>query len=63
MNIYLESVLRLVGLFISVYFTTKWTIKSKPEFDTLSSYLIISIAILLNYIEKYREISFITQLK
>ena len=52
MNIHLEMILRLVGLFITVYFTTKWTIKSDPTFDSLLSIFIVLIAVFLNYLQK-----------
>ena len=48
MNTHLEMVLRLVGLFISVYFTTKWTVKSDHTFDTLLAYTVVTMAIFMN---------------
>ena len=33
MNIYLEILLRALGVFLGVFFTVGWGRKSKPEFD------------------------------
>jgi len=33
MNIYLEMILRSLGVFLGVFFTVGWGRKSKPEFD------------------------------
>jgi len=35
MNVNLEALLRALGLFLGVYFTTGWSIKSPPVWDTL----------------------------
>ena len=38
MNVYLEMLLRMIGVFLSVFFTVGWGRKSAPSFD---HYLII----------------------
>jgi len=35
MNVNLEAMLRALGLFLGVYFTTGWSIKSPPVWDTM----------------------------
>lgn len=35
MNINLEAFLRAFGIFLGVYFTTGWSIKSPPVWDTM----------------------------
>ena len=49
MNIHLEIFLRILGLFLSVYFTTKWTSNSKPKYDTLVCSIVVLTAVWLNY--------------
>lgn len=33
MNIHLEAFARTLGLFLSIYFTTKWAGRSPPAYD------------------------------
>lgn len=33
MNVYLEMLLRMIGVFLSVFFTVGWGRKSAPSFD------------------------------
>lgn len=33
MNIHLEALARTLGLFLSIYFTTKWANRSPPVYD------------------------------
>jgi drug/metabolite transporter (DMT)-like permease len=35
MNVNFEAFLRALGLFLGVYFTTGWSIKSPPVWDTV----------------------------
>jgi hypothetical protein len=35
MNVNLEALLRGLGLFLGVYFTTGWSLKSPPMWDTV----------------------------
>ena len=43
MNIYLEMILRSLGVFLGVFFTIGWGRKSKPVYDV---FLIISAVVL-----------------
>ena len=49
MSIHLEIFLRVIGLFLSVFFTTKWTSNSKPKYDTFILSVVVILAIWLNY--------------
>jgi hypothetical protein len=42
MNIYLEAILRTLGVFLGVFFTVGWGRKSKPAFDV---FLIMAVAL------------------
>jgi len=48
MNHHLEASLRIVGVFLSVFFTTRWTSKSEAAYDLPLVVLAVAIAILLN---------------
>lgn len=48
MNVHLEIFLRVLALFLSTFFTTKWTISSKPKYDTLVCTAAVLSAIWIN---------------
>lgn len=50
MNIYLESVLRLIAVFLSVFFTYRWTYNSKPGYDLVANCIVILLALVMNHI-------------
>tara|TARA_E500000178_G_C16392571_1_gene475060 strand:- start:341 stop:499 length:159 start_codon:yes stop_codon:yes gene_type:complete len=50
LNIYLELLLRTVGVFLSVFFTVGWGKKSNPVFDEILMFCVVAAAIALNYI-------------
>ena len=45
MNIYLEVLLRTLGIFLSVYFTVGWGRKSSPVFDEFLVIFAVVLAI------------------
>jgi hypothetical protein len=45
MNIHLESILRSIGIFLSVFFTLQWGNNSKPKYDTYVMILCVISAI------------------
>jgi len=49
MNIYLEVLLRTIGIFLSVYFTVGWGQKSAPTFDVYIIMLAVVGAIALSF--------------
>ena len=50
MNPHFEALLRNIGIFISVFFTVRWSEKSViPVYDVPLNIITIVIAILLNY--------------
>ena len=50
MNPHFEAILRTIGIFISVFFTVRWSEKSViPTYDVPLNVLTVIIAILLNY--------------
>jgi len=57
MNIYLEVLLRTVGVFLSVFFTVGWGRKSKPSFDVFFIILAVVLAIFLAFREPEQLIS------
>jgi hypothetical protein len=50
MNVYLELLLRSVGVFLSVFFTIGWGKKSSPFFDEYIMFGVVCAAVALNYI-------------
>ena len=51
MNIYLEMILRSLGVFLGVFFTVGWGRKSKPEFDVF----LIIFAVVLGVFLAFRQ--------
>jgi hypothetical protein len=51
MNIYLEMLLRSLGVFLGVFFTVGWGRKSQPAFDVV----LILFAIMLGVIMAFRQ--------
>jgi len=50
MNPHFEAILRTIGIFISVFFTVRWSEKSViPTYDVPLNVLTVITAILLNY--------------
>ena len=50
MNPHFEAFLRTIGVFISVFFTVRWSEKSvTPTYDVPLNVLAVMTAILLNY--------------
>lgn len=49
MNTHLEITLRLIGIFISVFFTYRWTIKSPPNYDVQLGVAVIVLALFSNH--------------
>jgi hypothetical protein len=50
LNIHLELLLRTIGVFLSVFFTVGWGKKSNPKFDEILMFVVVGVAIALNYI-------------
>ena len=48
MNQHTEAALRIAGVFLSVFFTTRWTSKSEASYDLQLVVLAVTIAIFLN---------------
>ena len=51
MNIYLEILLRALGVFLGVFFTVGWGRKSKPEFDVF----LIIFAVVMGVFLAFRQ--------
>jgi hypothetical protein len=49
MNIYLEMLLRSLGVFLGVFFTIGWGRKSEPAFDVFLILLAIILAVVLAF--------------
>jgi predicted membrane chloride channel (bestrophin family) len=49
MNIYLEILLRALGVFLGVFFTVGWGRKSKPEFDVFLIIFAVVMGIFLAF--------------
>ena len=47
MSIHLESFARALGVFMSVFFTTRWASKSAPAYDTVLVLFAGLVAVLL----------------
>jgi hypothetical protein len=52
MDVRYEALLRMTGLFLSVYFTLGWGRKSKPEWDAPMMLGAIMLAVMLKYFGK-----------
>jgi len=52
MNIYLEVLLRTIGVFLSVYFTIGWGKKSPPGFDEFVIIAAVIAAIALQFYQR-----------
>ena len=51
MNIYLEMMLRALGVFLGVFFTVGWGRKSKPAFDVFLIIFAVVLAIALAFMQ------------
>ena len=51
MNVYLEILLRTLGVFLSVFFTVGWGRKSKPAFDAFLIVFAVVLAIGLAFMQ------------
>ena len=51
MNIYLEMVLRALGVFLGVFFTVGWGRKSKPAFDVFLILFAVVLAVVLAFMQ------------
>ena len=51
MNIYLEMLLRSLGVFLGVFFTVGWGRKSKPAFDVFLIIFAVVLAIVLAFMQ------------
>ena len=51
MNIYLEIVLRSLGVFLGVFFTVGWGRKSKPVFDVFLIIFAVILAVALAFMQ------------
>jgi hypothetical protein len=50
-NVHLEAFLRILGVFLSVFFTVKWTSDTNPPlYDFPLTVISVLAAILLNYL-------------
>lgn len=49
MNLYLEILLRALGVFLGVFFTVSWGRKSKPVWDVFAILAAVAIAIVLAF--------------
>lgn len=55
MNVHLEAIIRIIGVFISVFFTVKWTSSTNPpHYDVPLTIFAVMLAILLNYVPQSR---------
>lgn len=52
MNIYLEILLRTLGVFLSVFFTVGWGRKSVPEFDAALIVFAVVLAVGLAFVQR-----------
>mgnify|MGYP001117929576 CR=1 FL=1 len=51
LNVHFEAIMRILGLFITTFFTTKWTKGTNPPlYDVPLSIVAVFIAIVLNYV-------------
>ena len=51
MNIYLEMILRSLGVFLGVFFTIGWGRKSKPAFDIFLILFAVILAVVLAFMQ------------
>ena len=51
MNIYLEMILRSLGVFLGVFFTVGWGRKSKPVYDVFLIIFAVVLAITLAFMQ------------
>ena len=51
MNIYLEMILRSLGVFLGVFFTVGWGRKSKPVYDVFLIMFAVVLAIALAFMQ------------
>ena len=51
MNIYLEAMLRTLGVFLGVFFTVGWGRKSKPAFDVFLIIFAVALAVALAFMQ------------
>ena len=54
MNPNLEAIIRATGVFISVFFTTRWTSKSAPAYDLPLVIFAIITAFSLNHVGPFK---------
>ena len=54
MNPNVEAIIRALGVFISVFFTTRWTSKSEPVYDLPLVILAIIAAFSLNHVGPFK---------
>lgn len=54
MNPNVEAIIRALGVFISVFFTTRWTSKSEPAYDLPLVIFAIITAFSLNHIGPFK---------
>lgn len=51
LNPHLEAIVRITGVFISVFFTLRWsTATNPPNYDVPLTIFVVMLAILLNYL-------------
>jgi hypothetical protein len=51
LNVHLEAIMRILGLFITTFFTTKWSKGTNPPmYDVPLSIIAAILAIFLNYV-------------
>ncbi len=51
LNVHFEAIMRILGLFITTFFTTKWTQGTNPPmYDVPLSIVAVILAIFLNYV-------------
>lgn len=51
LNTHLEAFMRILGLFLTTFFTTKWTVGTNPPlYDVPLSIVAVILAIVLNYV-------------
>jgi hypothetical protein len=51
MNIYLEMILRSLGVFLGVFFTVGWGRKSKPVYDVFLIIFAVVLAVALAFMQ------------
>ncbi len=54
MNPNVEAIIRALGVFISVFFTTRWTSKSEPAYDLPLVIFAIIAAFSLNHVGPFK---------